>query len=70
MGITEMCLRDSDVRVSYGIAPLSPVGTLSEGPQQPAWTVTVPEGLCQRQEAETKQLDPLVTWVWGLWGHA
>lgn len=32
MGITEMRLRESNVRVSNGIAPLSLVGTLTEGP--------------------------------------
>lgn len=32
MGITEMRLRESSVRVSNGIAPLSLVGTLTEGP--------------------------------------
>lgn len=40
MGITEMCLRDSNVRVSNGIAALGLVGTLTEGLQQQVWTAT------------------------------
>lgn len=53
MDVLEMCFRDSGVRASYGVASLGPVGTLTEGPQQQVWTVTVSEGPSQRQEAET-----------------
>lgn len=53
--------------VSYGIAP---EGTFTEGPQQQAWTMTVPEEFCQRQEAETKQLDPACDLGFGVRGHA
>lgn len=52
MGITEMRLRESNVRVSDGIAPLGLVGTLSDTSSKYGQRLTVPEGLCQRQEAE------------------
>lgn len=41
MGIIAVSFRDSDVRASYGMASLGLVGTLTEGPQQQVWTVTV-----------------------------
>lgn len=70
MGITDLCLRESDVKSVLGDSPLGLVGTLTEGPQQQAWTVTVPEGLCQRQEAETKKLDRACDLGFGARGHA
>lgn len=70
MDIIEMCFRDSDVRASYGVASLGLLGTLTEGPQQQVWTVTVSEGPSQRQEAETKQLDSACHLGWGAKGHA
>lgn len=61
MGIIAVSFGDSDVRASYGMASLGLVGTLTEGPQQQVWTVTVDSFRGKRQRQSSWTL--LVIWV-------